>query len=458
MKKCLFFAIIINICFLSVKLKQIVILSDKTLQGKEIEKESFINYNNISIVSNVQIKKDFIDISSNYLIKMVFNTFSVLIQKNYYYLLKFIIYKYLNYTYFDRALNPNNIYKSFFEVIIFHFNIINNSVLIDINICFFKSKNSLLNKGILIFSKKYFLVNPICFIQLSLIIYCPSISNFDKYLSHLYSKIEKRIKIEINELFELFNISDKLYSDLNSLSDIIIDENFELDEKYMFEIKLNKLNFGGGLKTMSDFKLSIKLVLNEIEKKVDEFSYILFLEEIIREIKNSYAYSYQNNTEIINSNHNYQIHCNLFLITISLINSFYSYIIFKEKEKISIHVVSSYIFAISVNFHFYYFFFSFPIIYELFNKNISLRKISINILNIISSFINIIFDYILSLYFDSNGFLIFTYILILGLVWMMDPLNFYLLLESLIWVIQIIQNFFYTNKNIYPLFFIIIFT
>ena len=390
MKKCLFFAIIINIGFLSVKLKKIVKVGDKTIQGKEIEKESFINYNNISIVSNVQIKKDFIDISSNYLIKMVFNTFSVLIQKNYYYLLKFIIYKYLNYTYFDRALNANNIYKSFFEVIFFHFNIINNSVLIDINICFFKSKNSLLNKGILIFSKKYFIVIPNCFIQLSLIIYYPSISNFDKYLSSLYSKIENRIQIEINEIIELLYMAGKLYSDLNSLSNIIIDENFELNEKYMFEIKLNKLNFGGGLKTMSDFKLSIKLVLNEIEKKVDdfEFSYILFLEEIIREIKNSYTYSYQNDTEIINSNHHYQIHCNLFLITISLINSFYSYIIFKEKEKISIHVVSSDIFVISLFFHFCYFFFSIPIIYELFNKNISLRKISVDILNIISSFIN----------------------------------------------------------------------
>ena len=240
MKKCLFFITIINIDFLLVNLKKIVILSDKTIQGKEkIAKESFVNYNNISIVSNIQLKKDFFDIPSYYLIKMEFNTFSISIQNKYYYLLKFIISNYLNFSYFDRALAANNIYKSFFEVIFLYFNIINNPVFIDVNIYFFKSKNLLLNKGILIISKKYIIDIPNGFSHPFLIIYWQYISNFDKYLSHFYANIEKGILKEKNELLDILDELDNNF--IKIISDIV-GEYFELFEK-SHKMKLENINF-----------------------------------------------------------------------------------------------------------------------------------------------------------------------------------------------------------------------
>ena len=240
---------------------------------------------------------------------------------------------------------------------------------------------------------------------------------------------------------------------------------------------------------MSDFYLSIKLILNEIKTKMNEFEFSieLLLDEINTEITSSYTYIYLNKTEIINSdenfninkaetinsnayfyinktdiinsNHNYQIKFNLFLIVISLINLIYSFIIFKVKEKILIKAVSSEIFMISGLFHGSCVICSLTNLYKLFNKNIPMIKISINILKIICFIINWIFDLILFLYFDMDFLSIFTWIIIIYcLLWILSILDVYLVLEGSIWFVQIIKNFFYENKKIYPLFFIIIFT
>ena len=153
----LFYVIIINIFVQSVKNFNIAILNNKILQKKNIKKESFIKNKNIFIVSNSGLKTNFMNVSKNYLIKMSFNNFPISIQnKYYYYLLKYIINNYLNDSYFDEILYENNFYKYFYEFIFFHFIIDNDAVLIDANIYFYKSKNLLVNKGILIFIKKYF--------------------------------------------------------------------------------------------------------------------------------------------------------------------------------------------------------------------------------------------------------------------------------------------------------------
>ena len=226
---------------------------------------------------------------------------------------------------------------------------------------------------------------------------------------------------------------------------------------------------------MNGFEFSIELLLDEINTEItNSYTYIyLNKTEIINsdenfninkaETINSNAYFYLNKTDIINSNHNYQIKFNLFLIVISLINLIYSFIIFKVKEKILIKAVSSEIFMISGFFHGSCVICSLTNLYKLFNKNIQMIKISINILKIICFIINWIFDLILFLYFDMDFLSIFTWIIIIFIIiycllWNLSILDVYLVLEGSIWFVQIIKNFFYENKKIYPLFFIIIFT
>ena len=175
---------------------------------------------------------------------------------------------------------------------------------------------------------------------------------------------------------------------------------------------------------------------------------------------NSNLYSYQNNTETINSNNNSQIIFDMFLFIISLINLIYSYNISVNKEKISSNIFSAYIFAISLIFHCCFSSIQlFILLYELFKEHISLTKNTIiNILNINSSIINTIFDFILISYFES--YYVSEFIIAICLIWTIyfvidRPLNFFLVFECSTWVIQIIHNFYFKNKKTYPLFFII---
>ena len=508
MKKCLYFEILfINIIFLS------VILSDKTIQGKKIKKVSLIYRNKTSIASNVQFKKNFIEISINNLITMEFNSFSISIKTKYYYLLKFMIHKYLNTSYFDEALDACDVNKSFYEFIFFHYNIINNSVLIDVNIYFYKSKNSSLNKNFLIFSKNYFIFIPNYFREpyfLIMYMYRQYTSTFSYDLNYLYDYTDEESIKEYNDLLGLIYSLKKSYINFTETFLNLTQEFFEIELEYLLYEKGNKMNYFELLtnlclneinKIIIDFELLTDLFLNEINKiKIDfELSTDLCLNEInkiktnyfelltdlrlniINGIKtnnyeqlivtryyldnntekiNSNLYSYQNNTETINSNNNSQIIFDMFLFIISLINLIYSYNISVNKEKISSNIFSAYIFAISFFFHFCFSSIQlFILLYELFKEHISLTKNTIiNILNINSSIINTIFDSILISYFD--GYCVSEFIIAICLIWTIyfvidRPLNFFLVFESSTWVIQIIQNFYFKNKKTYPLFFII---
>ena len=240
MKKCLYFEILfINIIFLS------VILSDKTIQGKKIKKVSFIYRNKTSIPSNVQLKKGFIKISINNLITMEFNSFSISIKTKYYYLLKFMIHKYLNTSYFDEALDVCDVNKSFYEFIFFHYNIINNSVLIDVNIYFYRPKNSSLNKNFLIFSKNYFIVIPNYFRESFFLIkymYRQYTSTFSYDLNYLYNYTDEESIKEDNYLLGLMYRVKKSYINIIETFLNLTQEFFEIELEYLLYEKENKMN------------------------------------------------------------------------------------------------------------------------------------------------------------------------------------------------------------------------
>lgn len=251
MEKCFFYVIIINIFVQSVKNFNIAILNDKILQKKNIKKESTIKNKNIFIVSNSGLKTNFMNVSKNYLIKMSFNNFPISIQnKYYYYLLKYIINNYLNDSYFDEILYENNFYKYFYEFIFFHFIIDNDAVLIDANIYFYKSKNLLVNKGILIFIKKYFNIFQNPFIDTFLDIYRQSnieekVSTFLFEIKTIKKGLEKNLmEIYLNIINHFNLIFDDEY--INSLLAI----NTKVS-KYYIKI-IEKLNSEIYWKSISD--------------------------------------------------------------------------------------------------------------------------------------------------------------------------------------------------------------
>ena len=208
MKKIICFSFIINI-ILSFE-KSDNKLNDITKKEEKEKYKNFLKYNNISIISNIKLEQNFIDISNIYLSKKVSNNYSLSYTKKYF-LLKLIINKYIRYPYhYNSSLNNKDFYEFYYEYIFFQYNIIKNSVLIDVLIYFYKERNILLNNGIIIFVKKYFVIY-----QNPFLIY-----NYTEATNLNENKINLN-EIYKNTLINIFSIVIKIINLIYSLNILI---------------------------------------------------------------------------------------------------------------------------------------------------------------------------------------------------------------------------------------------